>query len=196
MALTNKQEIFCQEFKNWIINGFNIDSRKIYGTKYYVYCLINPINNKPFYVGKGKGKRAESHLMEHFVVYSTTSYNTNKHKVINEILSVGLKPIIHVIQNTLEEFVALRIERELIKRNKEYLTNGANGCLSKAEKNLIHAKQRMRKLKPLCKIIKEGRDVKLYLYIHGLTTNVIKEEKDFYTSKKLKYRDAALLSYF
>lgn len=30
--------------------------------KYYVYFLINPINNTPFYVGKGSGRRAESHL--------------------------------------------------------------------------------------------------------------------------------------
>ena len=30
--------------------------------KYYLYCLIDPINNLPFYVGKGCGNRAFSHL--------------------------------------------------------------------------------------------------------------------------------------
>jgi len=29
---------------------------------FYVYFLINPLNNKVFYVGKGIGKRAWQHL--------------------------------------------------------------------------------------------------------------------------------------
>ena len=31
---------------------------------YYVYALINPINNKPFYIGKGKENRVFSHKEE------------------------------------------------------------------------------------------------------------------------------------
>ena len=30
--------------------------------KYYVYALIDPINRLPFYIGKGCGNRAWSHL--------------------------------------------------------------------------------------------------------------------------------------
>jgi hypothetical protein len=29
---------------------------------YYVYELIDPRNNMPFYIGKGKGRRAKTHL--------------------------------------------------------------------------------------------------------------------------------------
>lgn len=29
---------------------------------YYIYALVDPINNVPFYVGKGKNKRVFSHL--------------------------------------------------------------------------------------------------------------------------------------
>ena len=29
---------------------------------FYVYCLIDPNNNEPFYVGKGIGSRGDNHL--------------------------------------------------------------------------------------------------------------------------------------
>ena len=29
---------------------------------YYIYALIDPINNVPFYIGKGKNDRAYKHL--------------------------------------------------------------------------------------------------------------------------------------
>lgn len=32
--------------------------------EYYVYALINPINNKPFYIGKGKENRVFAHKEE------------------------------------------------------------------------------------------------------------------------------------
>jgi hypothetical protein len=31
---------------------------------YYVYQYIDPRNNLPFYIGKGKGKRYQTHLFE------------------------------------------------------------------------------------------------------------------------------------
>jgi hypothetical protein len=32
--------------------------------KYYVYCLVNPRDNKIFYIGKGKGNRVFQHAKD------------------------------------------------------------------------------------------------------------------------------------
>lgn len=40
------------------------DNLKISKLGYYVYALINPINNKPFYIVKGKDNRVFSHKKE------------------------------------------------------------------------------------------------------------------------------------
>ena len=44
--------------------------------KYYVYLLIDPTTNKPFYVGKGQGNRIFSHVQS--VIGSTNDPNEDK----------------------------------------------------------------------------------------------------------------------
>jgi hypothetical protein len=75
--------------------------------------LVNPISKKPFYIGKGKEKRAWNHLSEH------ENVNHNKQLAISEIRDKGLEPIVVIIQDNLYELVALRIE--------SYLINSING---------------------------------------------------------------------
>jgi len=45
-----------------IIN--NYDLKRSLQHMFYVYALIDPRNNKPFYVGKGKGERWKHHFRE------------------------------------------------------------------------------------------------------------------------------------
>jgi hypothetical protein len=40
------------------------DEKTIAELKYYVYLLVNPETNTPFYVGKGEGNRVFDHLNE------------------------------------------------------------------------------------------------------------------------------------
>lgn len=55
---------------------------------YYVYKLINPETNLPFYVGKGKADRAESHLK-----LKSKTDNPRKDKIILEIYSKKLNTV-------------------------------------------------------------------------------------------------------
>lgn len=103
--LTIKQEAFCQAYVrlgevNSSASESEYDFKDSYGSKYYVYLLVNPIDDSIFYVGKGKGKRAENYLTEN---KKGNISNAKKHSVINEIVSIGLEPIILIFENELEE---------------------------------------------------------------------------------------------
>jgi|LakMenEpi03Aug12_release.lakeMendotaPanAssembly.Ray.scaffolds.fasta_scaffold384667_3 hypothetical protein len=84
--------------------------------KYYVYLLIDPRNNKPFYVGKGCGDRCYEHLKD----YENT--NQNKLNVIKEIKNDGLEVQVVIINDNLPEIIAFKIEGFLIN-TIENLTN-------------------------------------------------------------------------
>ncbi len=74
---------------------------------YYVYLYINPIDDKIFYIGKGKGNRVFVHLNDE--VESKIS------KIIKEIRSQGKDPIIEFLVHGLKrESDALRIETAAI----------------------------------------------------------------------------------
>lgn len=77
---------------------------------YYVYLFLDPTSYyAPFYVGKGKGNRAYSHL------HPTRNNKTTIAK-INEIISVGEKPVVTIWKQNLFESEALLLERALIAR--------------------------------------------------------------------------------
>lgn len=75
-------------------------------TPYYVYSLCYP-DGEPFYIGKGKNKRAFSHLLS----------KTAKQSV-NDVISTlrGEAPIVFIIKDNLTEQQALAIEEENILR--------------------------------------------------------------------------------
>ncbi len=75
---------------------------------FYVYFIINPINNKVFYVGKGIGKRAWQHL-------KMKGSNLNKINAIKEIYNNGLSPIIKIHSENLIEEDAYNTEMAFIQ---------------------------------------------------------------------------------
>lgn len=80
---------------------------------YFVYSLVDPETNLPFYIGKGTGDRPKHHLYE-------TKENTSNYLKwckIQSIRSKGLEPLIVYIEaDILDEREAYDKEKELIKK--------------------------------------------------------------------------------
>ncbi len=89
--------------------------------KYYVYLYLDPTTDEIFYVGKGKGNRALSHL------YDVSE--SEKVKKIGDLKSQGLEPKLEILVHGLESEVdALRIEAAVIDlMGKDNLTNRVRG---------------------------------------------------------------------
>lgn len=78
---------------------------------YYIYALLDPINRTPFYVGKGKNRRAWQHLK-----FNKNDNNYLKKKYITNIRLLGHEPEIHFIMENIEdEDFAYSLEYSMIK---------------------------------------------------------------------------------
>lgn len=75
--------------------------------EYYVYQLRLEGSNEPFYIGKGKGRRAWDHL--------TDKSNSYKARKIRKALSEGIEVLVEIVVDGLTEEQALRIEVWTIK---------------------------------------------------------------------------------
>jgi hypothetical protein len=90
------------------------------GNMYYVYLLVNPITNQPFYCGKGKGDRWTSHLG----YWSGNGKNNRCENKIKSLRSQGIEPIVRFLVEDIEdESEAYRIEENYIRENFEQLVN-------------------------------------------------------------------------
>ena len=89
---------------------------------FYVYVYIDPRNHQEFYYGKGQGSRKLAHLED--------ESETLKSKQISAIKAAGQKPIIRVVASKLSEEQALLIEKTLIWKLGNTLTNISTGNYS------------------------------------------------------------------
>ena len=94
--------------------------------KYYVYIYSHPVTEEVFYVGKGKGNRAFSHLVD-------VSEN-EKVQYIAQLRSQNLEPKVEIlIQGIEDDKTALNIEASIIDLiGMENLTNKQSGYKSRA----------------------------------------------------------------
>lgn len=86
--------------------------------EYYTYLLINPLTDLPFYVGKGKGNRAWSHL-KHY-----DPHNHHKSGTVRKIQKQGLEPIICIVKNNISNTDAKLFETKLINYYGKYINGG------------------------------------------------------------------------
>lgn len=82
----------------------------IYAGIFYVYYLIDPSTGRPFYVGKGKGRRAKQHLGHAL----SSNCKSLVYKKIKSIRSKGLEPKVKIRKLFEDEFDALSYEVFLI----------------------------------------------------------------------------------
>ncbi|MFH7524784.1 hypothetical protein AB2J22_04520 [Aeromonas sp. A5] len=78
--------------------------------QYYVYALIDPRDNKPFYVGKGK----ENRIFDHLECALESPTISDKYEKIREIIKSGLFVTHVIIKHGLSEKAAFEIESSLI----------------------------------------------------------------------------------
>jgi hypothetical protein len=82
--------------------------------KFYVYGLIDPKTNQPFYIGKGINGRSGFHT--YMVKRGKNTENIRKDRKIAKILRAGLEPIIIKYKENLLEDDAYQYETELIEK--------------------------------------------------------------------------------
>ena len=107
-AIEKEQAVYvCSKLDPF--NTARINTSKEVNRMYYIYCIIDPRNNEPFYVGKGSNKR----YLDHLKYDKNNRRKTNK---INKIISDGFIPIITFLMTDIEdESVAYEYERYFIK---------------------------------------------------------------------------------
>jgi hypothetical protein len=77
---------------------------------YYVYQLIDPRTNLPFYIGQGKGNRAQSHMK-----FTSRCNNPHKDRTIRKIHRLGLEVIIQKVKEFLTKDEAVSLEMQMIR---------------------------------------------------------------------------------
>jgi len=93
----------------------------------YVYMLVDPRNNQPFYVGKGRGNRCRFHLDEAKYYTKRKSLKLNK---IRKLFSLGMEPTIIKVEENVTDAQAIDLEVLLIAEMRDIgipLTNMTDG---------------------------------------------------------------------
>lgn len=107
------------------MDKYNLSQNTIEKLGSYVYLLIDPRNNKIFYVGKGKGNRINQHLLG--ALHNNTK-ETEKIKRIREIKNAKLEVKHTVLRHELTDKEALEVESAVIDvLGKDNLTNIVKG---------------------------------------------------------------------
>jgi hypothetical protein len=83
---------------------------QVQDNKYYVYELIDPRTEKPFYVGKGSGERINNYFKDYPKV------NQHTRVILEEIALSGKSLQLNIVSESLSEIDAIDTEKILIKK--------------------------------------------------------------------------------
>jgi hypothetical protein len=133
----------------------SFDDKTINALKAYVYALFDPLEKRPFYIGKGRGNR----IFQHVEGAIQDDKESNKYETIREIRSRQLKNrVIHtIIRHGMTDEVAFEVESALIdlaNKTGAILTNEVTGHNS-IEKGMMSVDDIIRKYnaQPLDKLL-------------------------------------------
>ncbi len=106
----------------------SFDEKTIHKLKAYVYALFDPLENRPFYIGKGRGNR----VFQHVEGALTEDKESNKYEKIREIRARAQNNRVKhtVIRHGMSDEVAFEVESALIdlaNRTGANLTNEVTG---------------------------------------------------------------------
>jgi hypothetical protein len=111
----------------------------------YIYTLIDPRNNLPFYVGKGSGERCNAHVAEAKYYVQRKSLKLSK---IRKLMRLGMEPIVIKLAENISDKQALDLECLLIAEMRDLgfkltnMTDGGDGA--QGYKHTEEHKQMMR----------------------------------------------------
>lgn len=144
---------------------------------YYVYQLIDPRNNQPFYIGEGKGNRAWSHL-----TFKSGCNNPHKDRIIRKIQKLGLEVIVKITHNKLTKLESINIEEMIIEEiGIDNLTNicvNANPPVLIGEDNGFYGKTHTEQNKKKCGDANRGRNTKTADGIKSISDSMKARWKD------------------
>lgn len=127
--------------------------------KFYVYYLIDPRNNKIFYIGEGCDNRAYSHQK-----FKSRCNNPHKDRVIKKIHDAGLEVIVKLVRENLTKDQARAFERLLIEQHGlDNLTNivkDSSPPVLCGPSNGFYGKTHTEENKVLMGNVNRGRDIK------------------------------------
>jgi len=109
--------------------------------KYYVYQLLDPNSNQPFYIGKGSGNRAWTHNE-----FKDRNKNPYKDRYIKKLHRQGKKPIVDIVKYFNDETEAYMYEEQLTESiGLDKLTNIALGARPPSKKGWKPSKETIAK---------------------------------------------------
>jgi hypothetical protein len=109
--------------------------------KYYVYQLLDPKTNQPFYIGKGSEDRAWTHNK-----FKDGNKNPYKDRYIKKLHRQGLEPVVDIIQYFNDEKEAYDYEETLTESiGLDNLTNIAIGARPPSRKGWYPSKETLAK---------------------------------------------------
>lgn len=148
--------------------------------KFYVYLLIDPETDEPFYVGKGK----ENRVFAHINCDLEQEFMSDKYNEIHRIINSGKKVKHLIVRHGLTEKVAFEIESSLIDTFKyipkfsNFVKGNIQGGIKSIEKGLMTTDEiiRLYNAEILNEIEKESIIININkTYIRGSGENAIYE---------------------
>ena len=135
--------------------GYDMSATNIY----YVYQLVDPRSNKPFYIGEGKENRAYSHLE-----FKSRCNNPHKDRKIKQIQNQGLQVKVEFLYKNLSKEQSILLEEKIIDsiglENLTNITKNAHPPVLKGRKNGFYGKTHTDENKIKCGSSNLGRDTK------------------------------------